>query len=162
MLVSACLMGETVRYNGVAIACRHPLLMAWQDEGRVVRFCPEVAGGLPVPRSPSEIVGGGGEKVVAGGGRVLSRDGRDVSEAFLSGSRKALEIVRRTGIRMAIMKDGSPSCGCTRIYDGSFSGVKISGQGVTAALLISAGVRVFTENQIGEAAACLARLEARG
>jgi uncharacterized protein YbbK (DUF523 family) len=157
VLVSACLLGQPVRYDGRASG--HPdLLQRWQGEGRVVPLCPEVAGGLATPRPPAEIPGGQGGDVLGGQARVLTVAGEDVSEAFLAGARVALELVRRHGIRVAVLKSGSPSCGNRHTYDGSFTGVKVAGEGVTTALLRREGVQVFSELELAEAEQALAAL----
>lgn len=156
VLVSACLLGQPVRYDGRASG--HPdVLQAWQREGRVVPLCPEVAGGLPTPRPPAEIPGGQGGAVLDGDAQVVTIVGEDVSAAFLAGARLALELVRRHGIRVAVLKSGSPSCGNRLVYDGTFSGSKISGEGVTSALLRREGVLVFSELELDEAARALGR-----
>ncbi|WP_460419456.1 2-thiouracil desulfurase family protein [Pseudomonas sp. microsymbiont 2] len=155
VLVSACLLGQPVRYDGRASG--HPdVLQGWQAEGRVVPLCPEVAGGLPTPRPPAEIPGGQGRAVLDGQARVVTVTGEDVSGAFLAGARLALELVRRHGIRVAVLKSGSPSCGNRLVYDGSFTGVKVTGEGVTAALLRREGVLVFSELELEEAQRALA------
>ena len=160
ILVSACLLGEAVRYNGGDNRCDHALLQRWLDEGRVVPVCPEVAGGLPTPRPPAEITrSGGGRAVLDGEARVLAVDGRDVTEQFLRGAERALAHAQAMGIRVAVLKEGSPSCGTGAIYDGSFSGTKVTGVGVTAACLVQAGVRVFSEHQLADAARLLEQLE---
>lgn len=152
VLVSACLLGELVRYDGGHKRCDHPILRRWCDEGRVVSFCPEVAGGLSVPRPPAEIKGaGGGLSVLAGYATVVDSTGRDVSMQFIAGAWLALKQARAMGIRVAVLKDGSPSCGSTFIYDGTFTGTKVSGLGVTAALLQHAGVHIFSEDQLSKA-----------
>ncbi|WP_248917889.1 DUF523 domain-containing protein [Pseudomonas entomophila] len=150
VLVSACLLGQPVRYDGRASG--HPdLLQRWQAEGRVVPLCPEVAGGLPTPRPPAEIPGGQGGAVLDGLAPVVTVAGEDVSEAFLAGARQALALVRRHGIRVAVLKSGSPSCGNRLTYDGSFTGVKVPGEGVTTALLRREGVLVFSELELDQA-----------
>jgi uncharacterized protein YbbK (DUF523 family) len=160
ILVSACLLGEAVRYNGGDNRCDHALLKRWLDEGRVVPVCPEVAGGLPTPRPPAEITrGGGGRAVLGGEARVLAINGRDVTEAFIGGAEHALLKVREMGIRIAVLKEGSPSCGSGAIYDGSFSATKVPGVGVTTARLQEAGVCVFSEHQLEDAARMLVQLE---
>ncbi|MEG0248678.1 MAG: DUF523 domain-containing protein [Pseudomonas sp.] len=147
VLVSACLLGQPVRYDGRASG--HPdLLQRWQSEGRIVPLCPEVAGGLPTPRPPAEIPGGQGSTVVDGLVPVVTVDGEDVSAQFLAGAQIALELVRRHGIRIAILKSGSPSCGNLLTYDGTFSGTKVAGEGVTTALLRREGVQVFSELEL--------------
>lgn len=154
VLVSACLLGQPVRYDGRASG--HPdLLQRWQREGRVVPLCPEVAGGLPTPRPPAEIPGGQGGAVLDGEARVVTVQGDDVSGEFLAGARLALELVRRHGIGVAVLKSGSPSCGNREVYDGTFSGSKVAGEGVTSALLRREGVLVFSELELEEAAKAL-------
>lgn len=154
VLVSACLLGQPVRYDGRSSG--HPdLLQLWQQQGRVVPLCPEVAGGLPTPRPPAEIPGGQGGAVLDGEARVVTVQGEDVSAEFLAGARLALELVRRHGIRVAVLKSGSPSCGNRKVYDGTFSGSKIDGEGVTSALLRREGVQVFSELELEAAARAL-------
>ncbi|WDH35124.1 DUF523 domain-containing protein [Pseudomonas chlororaphis] len=157
ILVSRCLLGHRVRYDGGASG-PFDQLANWQAEGRVVALCPEVAGGLPTPRAAAEIPGGQGGEVLDGLAQVITTEGEDVSAEFLSGARQALELVREHGIRIAVLKANSPSCGNLLTYDGSFRGVKVSGEGVTAALLKRAGVQVFSELELAEAAAALAAL----
>jgi uncharacterized protein YbbK (DUF523 family) len=160
ILVSACLLGSRVRFDGRAKTSEDALLARWRAEGRLVSFCPEVAGGLPVPRPPAEIEPGfSGETVLNGTARVLRADGADITAAFTTGAHAALTTARRHGIRLAILKEGSPSCGPLKISDGTFSGQSTPGQGVTAALLTAEGISVFNENQITEAALRLAALE---
>ncbi|TLP56382.1 DUF523 domain-containing protein [Microbispora triticiradicis] len=159
ILVSACLLGRRVRYDGGAKTSDDDLLARWRAEGRLVPFCPEVEGGLPVPRPPAEIEGGaGGAAVLVGEARILTPDGADVTEAFLSGARQALAAARSSGVRIAILKEGSPSCGSLRIYDGTHRGRTTQGQGVTTALLELNGVRVFGEDRVPDAARYLETL----
>ena len=160
LLVSRCLLGHKVRYDGGAHG-PYDLLQRWQDEGRIVALCPEVAGGLPTPRPPAEIPGGQGAEVLDGHRPVLTDAGADVTAEFVAGAEIALRLVRQHGLRVAVLKARSPSCGNTQAYDGSFSGSLVAGEGVTAALLRRAGVRVYNETQLAEAAAELARLERR-
>ena len=159
VLVSRCLLGHRVRYDGGASG-PYAQLAQWQAEGRVIALCPEVAGGLPTPRAAAEIPGGQGVEVLAGKAAVITTEGEDVTEAFVSGARQALALVERHGIRIAILKANSPSCGNVQTYDGSFGGIKVAGQGVTAALLAGAGIQVFNELQLEDAARALAQLEA--
>jgi uncharacterized protein YbbK (DUF523 family) len=158
LLVSRCLLGHKVRYDGGAHG-PFDLLQRWQDEGRIVALCPEVTGGLPTPRPPAEIPGGQGGEVLDGRLPVLTDSGEDVTAEFLAGAEIALRLVQQHGLRVAVLKARSPSCGNTHNYDGSFSGSLVAGEGVTATLLRRAGVRVFNETQLAEAAAELARLE---
>mgnify|MGYP001221629669 FL=1 len=149
ILVSACLLGYNVRYDEGDNTCRDSRFHQWQREGRFVVVCPEVAGGLPTPRPPAEIQGE----------RVVNILGQDVTEPFRRGAEAALTLAREHNVAMAILKERSPSCGSTWIYDGTFSGTKIFGEGVTAALLRRHGIPVFSEEQLDEAEAYLARLE---
>ncbi|WP_223630403.1 DUF523 domain-containing protein [Pseudomonas atacamensis] len=158
ILVSRCLLGHRVRYDGGASG-PFDLLEQWIEEGRVVPLCPEVAGGLPTPRAAAEILGGQGGQVLDGIAAVITTDGEDVSAQFLEGARQALELVQKHGIRVAVLKANSPSCGNLLTYDGTFSGVKVNGEGVTAALLKRHGVRVFSELELAEAAVTLAALD---
>lgn len=158
VLVSACLLGQPVRYDGRDSG--HPdVLRRWQDEGRVVPLCPEVAGGLPTPRPPAEIPGGQGGAVLDGQAQVVTVTGEDVSAAFLEGARQALALVRRHDIRVAVLKAGSPSCGNRLTYDGTFSGAKVPGEGVTTALLRREGVQVFSELELEEAQRVLVAID---
>lgn len=161
ILISRCLLGHRVRYDGGSHG-PFDLLERWQAQGRVVALCPEVAGGLPTPRPPAEIPGGRGTLVLDGHVQVLTVEGEDVSGAFVQGAEQALELVHRHGIRLAVLKARSPSCGNRENYDGSFSGRRVAGEGVTAAALKRMGVLVFSEEELDAAAVCLAGLEAGG
>lgn len=160
ILISGCLMGQKVRYHGNDAPCSHKAIDKWQREDRIVAICPEVFAGLSVPRPSCEIQGeGGGPAVLAGKAKVVTHTGLDKTDAFISGANKALEIVKSQNIKIAILKSSSPSCGNNTIYDGSYSGKKIPGMGVTAALLAEYGVTVFNENQIDLAETFLEKLE---
>ena len=151
LLVSSCLLGEYVRYNGRVKSLEHHVLKVWNRQGQVVAVCPEVAAGLPVPRPSSEIKGGDGSQVLMGHKKVINVNGQDVTKYFIEGAQKALELAASLGIRVAILKEGSPSCGSNYIYDGSFTRIKIPGKGVTSALLQENGIRVFSEREFAEA-----------
>lgn len=154
ILISACLMGEPVRYDGKGKLFGHPLIDLWRDEGRLVVFCPELAGGFQVPRPPAEIAErGDGDAVLAGEGDVVEIGGAKVTEKFVAGARRALELARREGCGFALLIDGSPSCGSSFIHDGRFSGEKHPGRGVTAALLARNGIEVFAPAAIDRLAA---------
>ena len=122
-------------------------------------ICPEVAGGLSVPRPAAEIQGAGGRAVLRGSARVVTSEGTDVTDAFLTGARAAVEASLRGGARVAVLKDGSPSCGSKEIYDGAFRGERKAGVGVTAALLAEKQVRVFSEHELELAQRYIAELE---
>jgi uncharacterized protein YbbK (DUF523 family) len=149
ILISACLLGERVRYHGGDAQCEHPILHRWLAEGRLVPLCPEVIGGLSTPRPAAEIT------VTAEGQSVLTAAGADVTRAFERGAEAAVHACAAHGIRVAILKDGSPSCGSRSIYDGTFSGRQVDGEGITATRLRAAGVRIFSESEIDSAAAYL-------
>lgn len=151
ILVSACLMGQPARYDGAVIQRIDPLLKKLDCAGRLELFCPELAGGLPLPRPPAEIRGGDGRDVLAGKARIVNTAGEDVTRCFVDGAAQALERVRQQAITIAILKEKSPSCGSRRIYDGTFSRTLIEGEGVCAALLRQNGVRVLAEDEIPEA-----------
>lgn len=145
ILISACLLGMPVRYDGRGKPFLHPALQKWQAEGRLVALCPEMSAGLPVPRPPAEIEPGmTGEDVLQGRARVMEVTGGDVTAAFLKAAENALALARREGCAQALLIDGSPSCGSAAIYDGRFAGMRHAGMGVTAALLSREGIAVFT------------------
>lgn len=150
ILVSYCLYGEkTVRYDGRQVFLENEIFRKWKEEGRLVPACPEVDGGLQVPRLPSE----------RSGMKVISLDGRDVTREFRQGAIHALHLARQHKIAFAVMKEGSPSCGTSTIHDGRFMGEKIHGEGITVELLRNAGIVVFSENELEEAADYLTELE---
>lgn len=148
ILVSSCLLGEYVRYNGIQIPYTSTVLEKWRQEGRLISFCAEVAAGLPVPRPAAEIVGGDGVTVIDGNAKVINIKGKDVTKYFIAGAHKALRTARMHGITIAVLKENSPSCGSSYIYDGNFSGRRKRGQGVTTALLKRNGICVFSEEEI--------------
>ena len=151
LLVSACLLGNPVRYDGEAKSIDHDGLQRLLAEDRIVPVCPEVAGGLPVPRAPAEIIDGDGNAVLDGRARVATRAGDDVSGSFVEGARQALALCHEHGITAAVLTELSPSCGSGEIYDGSFTRQRIDGSGVTAALLRRHGIAVFGHSQLDAA-----------
>jgi uncharacterized protein YbbK (DUF523 family) len=155
VLVSACLLGEKVRYNGADAASAHPILARWLAEGRLVPFCPEVAGGLGVPRPAAEIVDGDGTSVLDGSARIRTAAGADVTDAFMRGARLALDRAREECASVAVLKEGSPSCGTRNVHDGTFSGTLRQGAGITTALLARHGIKVFSDEEIDAADAYL-------
>lgn len=148
ILVSACLLGERVRYDGQTRLDEDGRWGRWEEEGRLVWVCPEVAGGLAVPRPAAEIVGGTGADVLDGKARVKTAAGMDVTVAFLKGAEVALQTARRARATIAIFKARSPSCGSREIYDGTYQGRLQAGSGVTTALLERAGIVVFSEEEL--------------
>jgi uncharacterized protein YbbK (DUF523 family) len=150
ILVSACLMGHKVRYNGSEKTPVSDILTRWQQEERLVIHCPELAAGLAIPRLPAEIVGDGGQAVMAERACILESDGTDVTAHYQLAAWLALRTAQETNCSAALLTDGSPTCGSAFIYDGSFSGHKKTGMGVAAALLREHGIQVFSDNQIAE------------
>lgn len=138
ILISKCLMGENVKYSGGNNKIENSIIEKWKNEGRLIPICPEVEGGLPTPRPPSEIRDS----------RVINNLGCDVTEQFVHGAKIACEKAKISEAKYALMKQGSPSCGGKRIYDGTFSGTKKPGMGITARLLTDMGIRIFDENEI--------------
>ena len=160
IFISACLLGQKVTYDGRSNFLDNAIVAQWKEDGRIVPACPEVLGGLPTPRPAAYIVGrDGGAGVLDKTACVLKKDGGDVTAPFVEGATRALEIVRKHDIKIAIMKERSPSCGSREIYAGDFSGQKIPGSGVAAALLKRNGVTVFSENEIDRADLFLKELE---
>lgn len=140
--ISSCLLGELCRYDGRSCPSEAARLLQGLDGVELVPVCPEVLGGLPVPRSPSEI--DAAERVL----RVTSTEGADVTAAFMAGAQAALEAVGEGGCKLAVLKAKSPSCGCGLVYDGTFSGALVPGYGATARLLRTESVRVVDEEQL--------------
>lgn len=145
ILVSSCLAGNKVRYDGGH--CLQEVIEILVREGKAVTVCPEVMGGMSTPREPSEIIGGDGFDVLDGRARVVSISGVDLTDAFLKGANEALQVARKYGATTIVLKEESPSCGSAFIYDGTFTSMKISGHGVTAALFKREGYDVYNEKQ---------------
>lgn len=137
VLVSACLLGCPCRYDGMSKPCEATLSLV--GKYNLIPVCPEILGGLPTPREASEISGGG----------VFAKSGADNTEYFLKGARETLRLAKIFGCKAAILKAKSPSCGSGFVYDGSFSGKLVPGNGITAGLLIENGIKIYTENDIG-------------
>ncbi|MCE1238254.1 MAG: 2-thiouracil desulfurase family protein [Hyphomicrobiales bacterium] len=149
ILISACLIGWPVRYDGAAKTAHHPLLEQWAEEGRLVPLCPETMAGMTTPRAAAEIAAGASaEDVLAGRGRLVDAEGGDPTAAFVEGARLSVAMARVRRARFALMTEGSPSCGTTLIADGTFSGKKRFGEGVAARALRDAGVEVFALDDI--------------
>ncbi len=141
ILVSACLAGCPCRYNGGA--CTDPRIVDLVNKGEALPLCPEQLGGRPTPRPSSEIV-----SKPDGSCTVLNNDGTDQTEAFQLGAERTLAVCKALGITQAILKANSPSCGSGVIYDGTFSGNRTKGDGITARLLKENGISVQTEELI--------------
>lgn len=150
ILISACFLGERVRYNGEVKPLVSVLLQKWQKQGRLLSVCPEVISGLPVPRPPAEI-----DLMTK---KVITIESIDVTEQFDKGAELALSLCHRHNIRLALLKESSPSCGSNTIYDGTFSQQKIIGEGVTTKLLREHGIKVFSEASIERLAAQIDKL----
>ena len=153
ILVSSCLLGEDVRYDGnnSSIAFNPKFSFSLKElfmdilcENEIYSFCPEVSGGLGIPRTPAEIVKN--EKPFI----VKDENGLDVTINFLLGAKKAFDICKEENIKVALLKANSPSCGNIKIYDGTFTNNLIDGQGLTARLLKENGIEVFNETQLKE------------
>ena len=140
LLISACLLGRPCRYDGKSVPLPEAQLAALRESFALIPVCPESDGGLPTPRIPSE----------RQGDRVVNRAGEDVTEAYRRGAAHALETVRRENCTLALLKERSPSCGNKTVYDGSFTGTLIPGEGVTAETLRKAGVVVYGESELDE------------
>ena len=137
-LISACLCGENCRYDGGRFD--YPALRRLAEEGVALPYCPEHQGGLPIPRKPCEIVGD----------KVLAADGTDCTAEYTRGAEGALALCREYGLTAAILKESSPSCGSTLIYDGTHTGTKIPGMGLAARLLSENGIALYSEKALPE------------
>ncbi|MBR3942525.1 MAG: DUF523 domain-containing protein [Clostridia bacterium] len=136
IVVSACLIGENCKYNGSNN--KNEKVLRFLEGKDWVAVCPEVLGGLSTPRNPSEIAGD----------KVIQKDGTDVTAFFEAGAKKACEIAKKHGAELAVLKANSPSCGCGFIYDGTFSGTRTVGNGITTQKLLDLGIAVKTENDL--------------
>ncbi|EPW3922509.1 MULTISPECIES: DUF523 domain-containing protein [Enterobacter] len=161
ILVSACLMGFKVRYNGSEKSRMNEQLARWQQEQRLVIHCPELAAGLPVPRPPAEIMSADGNDVMRGQARIIENTGQDVTEHYQLAAWLALRAAQASGCSAALLTDGSPTCGSQFIYDGSFRGIHKAGRGVAASLLSEHGIAVFSEKQIDELIAWIEEREGK-
>lgn len=136
LLLSACLAGKNTKYNGGNNLTSY--LSQLEERFEIYLICPEVMGGLSTPRNPSE----------QRGAKVVSNCGRDVTKEFVVGAQKAVNIALKNDIHIALLKESSPSCGTHFIYDGTFTGKKIAGEGVAATLLRNKGLKIYSENEI--------------
>ena len=145
ILISSCLIGENVKYDGGHNALHVKILEQWKEQGVLVPLCPEVLGGLGVPRPVCE--------VIKGTSRVMGKNGQDVTQAFAKGAKESLRIAKTEGVCMAILKARSPSCGKDIIYDGTFTSTRVSDSGITCKLLQESGIVVFSEEELSLAEA---------
>ncbi|MBQ3611668.1 MAG: DUF523 domain-containing protein [Firmicutes bacterium] len=147
ILVSQCLYGgDPVRYDGKSKAETDPRFLKWKEEGRLIPVCPEVFGGLPTPRADAQRIGD----------KVIARTGKDVTFEYMKGAHEAVRLAKEYNVLCAIMKEKSPSCGSNKIYDGTFEGNLIDGQGTAVELLRKEGVQVFSEEQLDQVELLLA------
>lgn len=146
ILVSSCLVGIEVRYNGTH--CLEGRILKLIEENKAIAVCPELLGGLSTPREPAEIVGGDGGDVLDGKAKVVDQLGRDVTEQFLKGAYDTLKKAQEVKATTIILKEYSPSCGSSMIYNGEFKGKKMIGNGVTSALLKRNGFSVISEEHL--------------
>lgn len=138
--VSACLLGERCRFDGASKPCAEVMALAGAHD--LVPVCPELAGGMPIPHDPCELVGRGAAR------RVIDSSGADRTEEFERGARETLHTALDAGCVAAVLKAKSPSCGSGTIYDGTFTRTLVPGFGVAAALLRDAGVRIVDESHV--------------
>lgn len=148
VLVSGCLGGAKIRFDSSGVEIDHPIWRRWEEEGRIHHFCPEIAAGFPVPRPPAEIKDGTASDVVEGRARVFQDNGTDVTAMFLKGAKMAVETAVQQGVAVAVLTDGSPSCGTTFQYSGNFDGRTEPGRGVVAEMLVRAGIKVFPHTDL--------------
>lgn len=148
ILVSSCLAGLEVRYNGTH--CLNKQINRLVAEKKAAMICPELCGGLPIPREPAEILAGNGFDVLDGKAKVLTKSGADVTDFYIKGAYATLEKAKEINASIVILKENSPSCGSSMIYDGEFKGNQVVGDGVTSALLKRNGFRVISEEQLDE------------
>jgi uncharacterized protein YbbK (DUF523 family) len=132
-----------VRYNGTD--CLDETIQKLLNENKAIAVCPELLGGFSTPREPAEIIGGDGEDVLAGTAKVVDRSGTDVTDMYLKGAYITLAKAQEVSATLVVLKENSPSCGSTMIYNGEFKGKKIAGNGVTTALLRKNGIKVTSE-----------------
>lgn len=148
ILVSSCLAGLKVRYNGT-----HSLnngIAKLVGENKAITICPELLGGFSTPREPAEIIGGNGEDVLNGKAKVIEKSGKDVTELYIKGAYATLNKAKEINATVIVLKEHSPSCGSSMIYNGEFIGKKLEGMGVTSALLKRNGLKVISEEQFAE------------
>jgi len=148
IIVSACLSGVNCRYDGGHRENR--VIRRLVSERKAIPLCPETAGGRPVPREPVEICGGTGVDVIAGKARIKDRAGNDFTDEIIQGVEEILKTIERMGVTAVILKTKSPACGCGSIYDGTFSGTMIKGNGILTDALKARGINVYTEDNFEE------------
>lgn len=148
ILVSSCLAGQKVRYNST-----HSLnngIAKLVEENKAITICPELLGGFSTPREPAEIIGGNGEDVLDGKAKVIEKSGKDVTDLYIKGAYATLNKAKEINATIVVLKEYSPSCGSSMIYNGEFIGKKLEGMGVTSALLKRNGLKVISEEKFAE------------
>lgn len=148
IVISGCLLGDEVRYDAGHKQILHAKMDYWREHDAIVNVCPELMGGFGIPRPPAEIVGGTAEDVFEGNAKVMDTQGADVTQMYINGARKAAKHALAKGCQFALLKEGSPTCGSSRIYTGKFNSSTMPGHGVFAALLKAQGLYVFSDEQI--------------
>ncbi|MEJ9233290.1 DUF523 domain-containing protein [Peribacillus butanolivorans] len=148
ILVSSCLAGLDVRYNGTN--CLNDKISKLVEENKAITICPELLGGFSTPREPAEIIGGNGEDVLDGNAKVVDKSGKDVTQLYIKGAYSTLEQAIELNATLVVLKENSPSCGSSTIYNGEFTGKKIMGMGVTSALLKRNGLKVISAEQFAD------------
>ncbi|HHX92697.1 MAG TPA: DUF523 domain-containing protein [Clostridiales bacterium] len=138
ILISSCLLGLPARYNGAQEV--HPFVEALEEKYELIAVCPEMLGGLAVPRPPAEIVGK----------RVIDKEGRDVTYEYEEGAQRVLDIAKGLSIKLAVFQERSPSCGHGWIHDGTFTDGMVEGDGICAKLLLENGIRIVGDSRIEE------------
>lgn len=139
VLISACLLGVSCRYDGLSKPLDTKIIENLRSRYHLIPICPEIFGGLPTPRIPAEI---------QADRRVLRKDGKDITDEYKKGAKEALRLAKLFDCKLSILKERSPSCGSGVIYDGSFTGNKINGDGITAELLKKEGIRIIGESEL--------------
>ena len=146
IFVSACLLGHRTKYDGDSNP--DDLLIRYNERGHFIAACPECSGQLPIPRPPVELKDGDGHAVLAGQATARNAENKDFTKYFVNGARQILRTIQAYDIKVAILKENSPSCGVHQIYDGTFTKSKTPGIGVCAALLKEHGVRLYSEKDL--------------
>jgi uncharacterized protein YbbK (DUF523 family) len=145
LLISGCLAGLSCRYDGRSKP--HPRLEDLKRRYDLIPVCPEQAGGLSTSRIPNELQASAAD-ILSGRGKVKNQAGEDCTENFIRGASETLKVVRLLEIKIALLKDGSPSCGKNRVYNGTFSGKSIPGMGITAQVLSDEEIDIYSEDEI--------------
>lgn len=145
IFISACLLGVNCKYNGKN-NLRNDIIGYFGSKD-IIPVCPEQLGGLSTPRLSAEIKGGDGQDVLDGVAKVINSDGVDITKEFIKGAYETLKLAETLGVTKAVLKSRSPSCGVGKIYDGNFQNILIDGDGVTAALLKSKGIEVYSDEE---------------